>query len=121
MLLTLFVFSSPASKSVQPPDPDKLVGAWIGFDQNHTYFCRLEPTANRKGFFSTVLVTEPADLYVIENFSLDGFTIAFDLKPDKQAENIYVKGLADTQRMFLEMGGIGKKWKREFTLFNDQE
>ena len=110
------------TKYATPPDRSQLVGSWFGFDENRLYFCRLELGADGKGVFSKVYVNDPARLYSVEKWSLTEFALALELKPvDKELEEIYLKGFADSTELSLEMGGVSNKWKRQITLFNEQE
>ena len=112
-----------AEKSPLPPDPKILVGAWFGLDRDRLIFCRLELNSDGKGFCSTVYVNDPAELYVIKNWSLDRFNLNMDLVPvDEKAEPIRLKGGGGPPELVLEIGGMGEKtWKRELRLFKEQE
>jgi len=112
-----------AEKKALAPDPKDIARAWFGIDQDRLTFCRLELNQDGKGLFSTTFVENPARLYVVEKWSLDGFNLTIDLKPvDEKAEPIYLKGLAGLPELVLEMGGTGDKtWKRQLRLFNEQD
>jgi hypothetical protein len=123
LLFAIAALSIRADKPVPPPDPKSLVGAWFGLDQNRLIFCRLELNPDGKGFCSTTYVNNPARLYVVEKWSLDGFNLNTDLTPaDKDAEPIQLKGGGGPPELVLEIGGIGEKtWKRQLRLFKEQD
>ena len=122
LLCCLITFTSViADKKVLPPDQSSLCGAWFGFDDDRLRFCRLELNRDGTGFFSTTLVDNPALLYFLRKWSLDGFDLKLEIRPlDANAEPIYLKGVAGEPELVLEMGGLEEKWKRGLRLFNER-
>jgi hypothetical protein len=113
---------SLASQRVPFPDRKDIIGTWFGFDENRLLFCRIELDPDGEGYCSTAYVDNQARLYSVRKWSLDGFQINIELQPvDKEAEPIYLKGLAGRPELMLEVGGVGAKWKRKLSLFNDQD
>src|SRR5213594_1303762 len=67
--------SAPGTKPARPASPAELVGDWFGFDSDMLVFCRLELRQQGGGLYSITYVDEPALLYVIEEWSLNGFSL----------------------------------------------
>src|SRR4051812_4512755 len=87
LLIFIVNQSGWASKPVPPPDRDALLGAWIGYDQDRLIFCRLELYKDGTGAASTCYLDDPAQLYLVTRWTLDGFKLEVNLTAvDKDAE-----------------------------------
>lgn len=121
LLFCALTFSTSADTKVRPPTASHLVGAWVGYDENGLNFCRLELNADGTGFFATTFVDDPAELHLVQEWSVNEFDIKLTLAPvDDKREPIYLRGGAGWDRMKLEMGGIRIGWKRELILVQEQ-
>ena len=111
-----------ADSRVQPPAKSSVIGAWVGFDQDRLFFCRLELSAKDTGLFATTFVNNPARLYAVSAWKLDGFKLEISLDPiDKEAEPIFLKGDVEHPQLTLEFGGKNGEWKRKLVLFDERE
>lgn len=122
VLAMLVVFAIPAiaqAKRPTPPTAKDLIGVWIGFDQDDLTFTRLELRPDSTGYCARV---SPADtilhhygvqLYRVEKWNIDGWSVTFDLIPiSSNAEPVYLKGqVGGIATLKLQIGGLKTKWK----------
>jgi hypothetical protein len=109
-------------RRVQPVKAKELAGEWLGYDEDMLSFYRLELSQDGRGSCSTTFLDNPATIYRVERWSLDGYNIDIKLSPaSKEAEPIYMKGTTALRRLSLEVGGLEIKWTRQLSLLNEHE
>jgi hypothetical protein len=123
LILMISAYSTVADKRVPPPDKTDLIGAWIGFDQDRVIFARIELDTDGTGFFSTTFAKDsPAYLYAVRKWSMDTNELHVSLSPvDKEAEQIYARGVASANLIVLEIGGVNARWKSKITLYGEED
>jgi len=123
LCVALATVTPVSGRDSPPPDPAELLGAWVGFEKDVMYFCRLDLTRDGRGYCSFTYFDDPPKLYEVKAWSLDGFVLDITLSPvDKGAEPIHIRGQANHRMMLLEFGGVEKlSWKRQMTLVKDTD
>jgi hypothetical protein len=119
--LTAFGGSEAAAKKIPPASLADLAGAWLGGSDGNVEYFRLELRDNGTGSLTVqYLAGEPAVAYSITSTSLSGYAVAFSVKPiDADAEPIFLRGHANSYRLYLKVGGTDGNWDRSLLLEHD--
>src|SRR5437899_4042519 len=65
----------------QPPEPNMLVGTWIGFEDGCVYFYRLNLRTKGKGSLISLFNYEPAGVYAVDDWRLSDGQLSLSLVP----------------------------------------
>jgi len=123
-LLATVVFSKSDTYS-KPYKAGDLAGVWVGFDNYRLNYYRLQLREDGTGFCSMVYVDEPAILYRVNSWKIEGELLAFVLTPlDTGAPEVEMKstklGLTPPV-LTLEVRGKKLGWVREVSLMSEKE
>ena len=116
------VLTSCVSKRPSYPTVDNIAHTWIGFNEDDLYYYRLTLNTNGTGICANTFVNDPARLYSVTHWTLNGYNIDISLKPiDANAEPIWMKGKTAGGRLNLEIGGKTLKWKRKLKMYIESD
>ena len=99
-----------------------MAGVWVGFDQDFAHFFRIELAKQGNGVCAKLYFDEPAQLYNVQRWSLDGISISFELAPiDDAADPILLSGQANRSAMLLDVASKTTRWKRKVSLVREED
>ena len=121
-VVLIAVLTSCASKRPSYPTMEIIAGAWIGFNEDDLYYYRLALNTNGTGMCANTFVSDPASLYRVPHWALNGYNIDISLEPiDANAEPIWMKGKTAGGRLNLEIGGKTLNWKRKLKMYRESD
>ena len=116
------VLTSCASKRPSYPTMEKIADTWIGFNEDDLYYYRLTLNTNGTGICANTFVNDPARLYRVTQWDLNGYNIGISLEPiDANAEPIWMKGETTGWHLNLKIGGKTLKWKRDLKMYRESD
>ena len=114
---------TPNYKRASSPTVDQVAGIWCGYTSDELAFYRLELNKDGTGWCASVhlpntcLYKYGTHQYRIQKWELDQRRISFVLTPDTtSSEPIYIKGVASSSLLRLEVGGTSNKWSRNLVM-----
>ena len=114
---------TPNFKRASSPTVDQVAGIWCGYTSDELAFYRLELNKDGTGWCASVhlpntcLYKYGTHQYRIQKWELDQRRISFVLTPDTtSSEPIYIKGVASSSLLQLEVGGASIKWSRDLVM-----
>ena len=114
---------SPDFKRASPPAVDQVAGIWCGYTSDNLSFYRLELNKDGTGWCASVHLPDTClykygtHQYRIQKWELDQRRISFVLTPETtSSEPIYIKGIASSSLLRLEVGGTSLNWSRDLVM-----
>jgi hypothetical protein len=122
-MLLFVALDAAGDRPIKRPQEWDLVGHWVGFDDYHPYFYRLNLQANNTGKLVVLLYPKGEPSIYGLRWQLDEKQLqVLDILPlTTNAEAIACSVTrVDFRRMNVVIGGISNAWKRTAMLLNEK-